>query len=84
MSTQSGGHATQTNATAVSGSCMRYAANRWKQSTEATSYAFEMAAQLPKRVELFDRLKPPPRDLDRSGTHDLGRDPGRGSSDECE
>jgi hypothetical protein len=41
--------------------------------TEANSYAFEMAAQLQKRIELFDLSKLPQKDQDRYGTHDLGR-----------
>ncbi|HXD85769.1 MAG TPA: DUF1501 domain-containing protein [Urbifossiella sp.] len=51
----------------------RYAANRRKEYTEANSYAFEMAAQLQKRVELFDLAKLPAKDQERYGTHDLGR-----------
>ena len=51
----------------------RYVENRRKEYTEANSYAFEMAAQLQKRVELFDTSKLPAKDLERYGTHDLGR-----------
>ena len=51
----------------------RYAANRRKEYTEANSYAFEMAAQLQKRVELFDLAKLPAKDQERYGRHDLGR-----------
>lgn len=51
----------------------RYAANRRKEATEANSYAFEMAAQLQKRIELFDLSKLPQKDQDRYGSHDLGR-----------
>jgi hypothetical protein len=51
----------------------RYMANRRKQYTEANSYAFEMAAQLQKRIELFDLSKLPQKDQDRYGSHDLGR-----------
>jgi uncharacterized protein (DUF1501 family) len=51
----------------------RYAANRRKENTEANSYAFEMAAQLQRKVELFDLAKLPQKDQDRYGTHDLGR-----------
>src|SRR4029079_17787186 len=50
-----------------------YMADRRKEFTEANSYAFEMAAKLQKRVELFDTSKLPAKDLERSGTHDLGR-----------
>lgn len=51
----------------------RYSANRRKEYTEANSYAFEMAAQLQKRIELFDLSKLPAKDQERYGTHDLGR-----------
>ena len=51
----------------------RYAAGRRKELTEANSYAFEMAEQLQKRVELFDPSKLPPKDVERYGSHDLGR-----------
>lgn len=51
----------------------RYAANRRKELTEANSFAFEMAAQLQRKVELFDLSKLPQKDQDRYGTHDLGR-----------
>ena len=51
----------------------RYMASRRKEFTEANSYAFEMAAQLQRRVELFDLAKLPRKDQDRYGSHDLGR-----------
>jgi hypothetical protein len=51
----------------------RYAAGRRPENTEANSYAFEMAAQLQRRVELFDLSRLPERDQQRYGTHDLGR-----------
>jgi uncharacterized protein (DUF1501 family) len=51
----------------------RYSANRNADTAEANSYAFEMAAQLQKRVELFDLTKLPKKDQDRYGSHDLGR-----------
>jgi len=51
----------------------RYAANRRPDTTEANSYAFEMAAQLQKRIELFDVSKLPAKDKERYGSHDLGR-----------
>jgi hypothetical protein len=50
-----------------------YSANRRPGFTEANSYAFEMAAQLQKKIELFDLSKLPQKDQDRYGTHDLGR-----------
>ncbi len=51
----------------------RYTAGRRTENTEANSYAFEMAAQLQKKIALFDPTKLPPKDLERYGTHDLGR-----------
>ena len=42
-------------------------------SSSSRRYAFEMAAQLQKRIELFDLSKLPQRDQDRYGSHDLGR-----------
>jgi hypothetical protein len=51
----------------------RYVANRRKELTEANSFAFEMAAQLQKKIELFELSKLPQKDQDRYGTHDLGR-----------
>jgi uncharacterized protein (DUF1501 family) len=51
----------------------QYAANRRKELTEANSFAFEMAAQLQKKIELFDLSKLPQKDQDRYGSHDLGR-----------
>jgi hypothetical protein len=51
----------------------RYAAGRRNENVEANSYAFDMAAQLQRRVELFDLSKLPERDQQRYGTHDLGR-----------
>ena len=50
-----------------------YAADRRAELTEANSYAYEMAAQLQKKIELFDTSKLPQKDQDRYGTHDLGR-----------
>lgn len=51
----------------------RYAAGRRMELTEANSYAFDMAEQLQKRVELFDTSKLPLKDVERYGSHDLGR-----------
>ncbi len=50
-----------------------YAANRRPELTEANTHAFEMAAQLQKKIELFDLSKLPQKDQDRYGSHDLGR-----------
>jgi uncharacterized protein (DUF1501 family) len=51
----------------------QYAKERRAELTEANSYAYEMAAQLQKRIELFDLSKLPQKDQDRYGAHDLGR-----------
>ena len=51
----------------------KYAEQRRKEFTEANSYAFDMAAQLQKKIELFDLSTLPKKDQDRYGTHDLGR-----------
>ncbi|MBY0522480.1 MAG: DUF1501 domain-containing protein [Gemmataceae bacterium] len=51
----------------------RYAKERRTSATEANSYVYEMAAQLQKRQELFDASKLAPRDVERYGTHELGR-----------
>jgi hypothetical protein len=51
----------------------KYAENRRKEFTEANSYAFDMAAQLQKKIELFDLTTLPKKDQERYGTHDLGR-----------
>lgn len=50
-----------------------YARDRRPELTEANSYAYEMAAQLQKKVALFDLSKLPKKDQERYGTHDLGR-----------
>ena len=50
-----------------------YVANRRTELTEANTHAFEMAAQLQKKIELFDLSKLPQKDQDRYGSHDLGR-----------
>ncbi len=51
----------------------RYAARRRKESTEASMAVFDMAQQLMKRQDLFDATTFPLRDVERYGTHDLGR-----------
>lgn len=51
----------------------RYAARRRKEFTEANTHAFTMAEQLQKKIELFDPAKLPVRDVERYGSHDLGR-----------
>ena len=51
----------------------RYAAGRRPEASQANEYVFEMAAQLKKRLDLFDSSSLPSADVDRYGTHDLGR-----------
>jgi uncharacterized protein (DUF1501 family) len=51
----------------------RYAAGRRSEVSQANEHVFEMAAQLKKRLDLFDPASLPPSDIDRYGTHDLGR-----------
>ena len=51
----------------------RYASQRRPEFTEANSYAFEMAEQLQRKMELFDTSKVTEKDKERYGTHDLGR-----------
>src|SRR5215207_4658027 len=46
----------------------RYAANRRPDTTEANSHAFDMAAQLQKKIALFDTSKLPAKDQERYGT----------------
>jgi len=51
----------------------QYSSQRRSESTEANTYAFEMAEQLQKKMELFDAKKVSEKDKERYGTHDLGR-----------
>ncbi|MCA9070273.1 MAG: DUF1501 domain-containing protein [Planctomycetaceae bacterium] len=51
----------------------RYAQRRRKESTEASSYVFDMAHKLMERIDLFDEEKVSARDRERYGRHDLGR-----------
>lgn len=51
----------------------RYSARRRKEFTEANTHAFTMAEQLQKKLELFDPTRLPAKDVERYGTHDLGR-----------
>jgi hypothetical protein len=51
----------------------RYSAGRRAEVTDANSHAFDMAAQLQKKIALFDLSKLPAKDQERYGTHDLGR-----------
>lgn len=51
----------------------RYAARRRPAANQANEHVFEMAAQLKKRLDLFDPASLAPADIARYGTHDLGR-----------
>jgi uncharacterized protein (DUF1501 family) len=51
----------------------RYAAGRRRQNTDTSMAVFDMAESLMKRQDLFDSTKVSPRDVERYGTHDLGR-----------
>ena len=51
----------------------RFVARRRHAENDANSYAYDMAAQLMKRQDLFDNSTYSPRDVERYGTHDLGR-----------
>ncbi len=51
----------------------RYAAKRPHSSTDTSMAVFDMARELMKRQDLFDTTKLDPRDIERYGTHDLGR-----------
>lgn len=51
----------------------RYAARHRTQASEANSYVYDMARALMQRQDLFDTAKFDPRDVERYGTHDLGR-----------
>jgi len=51
----------------------RYAKNRPRSSADASTAVFDMAQQLMKRQDLFDSTKFSPADVERYGSHDLGR-----------
>lgn len=51
----------------------RFAANRRKQDNDANAYAYDMAAKLMVRQDLFDESAYPARDVERYGRHALGR-----------
>jgi len=51
----------------------RYAARRRAEASQANDQVFDMAAQLKKRMDLFDASTFPARDVERYGTHELGR-----------
>ncbi|HEY1067012.1 MAG TPA: DUF1501 domain-containing protein [Pirellulales bacterium] len=51
----------------------RYAARHRKENSEANSYVYDVARELSRQTALFDESKIPPRDVERYGSHDLGR-----------
>ncbi len=51
----------------------RHAKNRRKQMGDATSYVYDVGRTLMKRQDLFDTSKFDPKDIDRYGTHEIGR-----------
>jgi hypothetical protein len=51
----------------------RFAKGHRRADVDANSYAYDMAAQLMVRSDLFDKSKIDPRDVERYGSHDLGR-----------
>jgi hypothetical protein len=51
----------------------RFAEGRRTADTEAYTYSYDQALQLMARKDLLDLSKENPKDIDRYGTHDLGR-----------
>jgi hypothetical protein len=51
----------------------KYAAKHRPGSMEANGFVFDMALELMKRQDLFDVSTFSPRDVERYGTHDIGR-----------
>jgi hypothetical protein len=51
----------------------RYAKGRRPQMGEANSYVYDVARTLMKRQDLFDTSKFDPKDVERYGTHEIGR-----------
>jgi uncharacterized protein (DUF1501 family) len=51
----------------------RYANGRRHQMGDANSYVYDVARTLMKRQDLFDTSKFDPRDVQRYGTHEIGR-----------
>lgn len=51
----------------------RYAREHRKGPSEANCFVYDMALELMKRKELLDSSSFSPRDVERYGTHDLGR-----------
>lgn len=51
----------------------RYVQSRLKPNSEANSFVYDTAQTLMKREDLFDTSQFDPRDVERYGTHELGR-----------
>lgn len=51
----------------------RYGRGHRPATTEANTFVFDMAQELMKRQDLFNESTNSPRDLERYGTHELGR-----------
>lgn len=51
----------------------RYLRRRRKEAGEASSYVYDMARALMRRQDLFDETKFDPKDVERYGTHEIGR-----------
>jgi uncharacterized protein (DUF1501 family) len=51
----------------------RFAARRPTNYTEANSHVFDTARELMKRTDIFDQTKISPKDQERYGKHDLGK-----------
>ena len=51
----------------------RYAEQRRSENTEASSYVFDVAQKLMDRTHIFDESKINPKDVERYGSHHLGR-----------
>jgi hypothetical protein len=51
----------------------KYAERRRKETADAVAYVYDMAAQLQKHRHLFDATTFNPRDVERYGTHEIGR-----------
>lgn len=51
----------------------RYAKEHRPTANEANSFVYDMARELMRRQELFDTSKFDPKDIERYGTHEIGR-----------
>ncbi|OYW12299.1 MAG: hypothetical protein B7Z55_18405, partial [Planctomycetales bacterium 12-60-4] len=51
----------------------QYADQHRKENADAQAFVFEMAAALLRRQDLFDATRLDPKDVERYGTHEIGR-----------